>query len=403
MELNITLPIPVARALSVLEACGYEGFIVGGCVRDCLIGRTPNDWDITTNATPEQMKACFADFRVIETGIRHGTLTVIVDGMQLEITTYRNDGEYLDNRHPVQVTFSEHIEDDLSRRDFTMNAICYNENDGFTDIFSGKEDIERGVIRTVGDPERRFEEDALRILRGIRFAATLGFSIEDATAKAIKSKAHLLSAVSSERVATEWKKLIAGDAALRVISDYRDVIAVVIPELENPRIPDGEAFYSEGQQLRELMLFYLTHGQRAAKAYECAARRLKYDNKTLKFGVTVLENLTICDTHTDPGLKTMLMRLGKECADGVVRLAIMLTLCEKSAHIRLKELAEKSVWQLSALSVNGKDITSLGIRGEEVGRILNTILLMVLRDECANEKEVLISVAKRLKGDKNGV
>ena len=141
MELDITLPIPVLRALSVLESHGYEAYIVGGCVRDCLLDRTPNDWDITTSATPDEMKHCFADFRVIETGIRHGTLTVIIDRMQLEITTYRNDGEYLDNRHPVQVTFSRKIEDDLSRRDFTVNAMAYHPERGLVDLFDGREDL----------------------------------------------------------------------------------------------------------------------------------------------------------------------------------------------------------------------------------------------------------------------
>ena len=233
MELDITLPIPVARALSVLEACGYEGFIVGGCVRDCLLGRTPNDWDITTNATPEQMKFCFADFRVIETGIRHGTLTVIVDGMQLEITTYRNDGEYLDNRHPVQVTFSEKIEDDLSRRDFTVNAMAYHPARGMVDLFGGREDLQTQTIRAVGDAKTRFEEDGLRILRAIRFASVLDFEIESDTAKAVHDCKHLLSGIAAERIREEFCKLICGFGAVRILREYIDVVSVSCPNLHD--------------------------------------------------------------------------------------------------------------------------------------------------------------------------
>ncbi len=232
MEFDITLPTPVARALSVLEAYGYESYVVGGCVRDSLLGRVPNDWDITTNATPEQMKACFADFRVIETGIRHGTLTVIIDGMQLEITTYRNDGEYLDNRHPVQVTFSERIEDDLSRRDFTVNAMAYHPEKGLVDLFGGREDLQTKTIRAVGDAKIRFEEDGLRILRAIRFASVLNFDIAKDTAKAIRDCKNLLSGIAAERIREEFCKLICGPGAVRILRDYIDVIAIFLPELD---------------------------------------------------------------------------------------------------------------------------------------------------------------------------
>ncbi len=400
---EIRLPSAVSEIINRLNAHGHRADIVGGCTRDFLLGKIPSDYDITTDATPDELHEIFKDYKTADTGIRHGTLTVIIDGEPYEVTTYRLDGEYNDHRHPDSVSFTEILSEDLSRRDFTMNAICYNERDGFTDLFSGKEDVEQGIIRTVGDPERRFEEDALRILRGIRFAATLNFRIEEGTARAIKAKADLLLAVSSERVATEWKKLLSGVAALRVVSEYRDVISVVIPELENLCIPNDGAFYSQGASLRELMLFYLAHGEGAAGAYESAARRLKYDNKSRKFGVSVLESLPFCDTRTDVGLKTLLMRVGYDCAEGALRLATMLSLCEESALVRLQELSEESVWQLSELAVNGKDLSSLGIKGEEVGRILKALLAMVVREECGNKKQELISIAKRLKGDKDGV
>lgn len=400
---DIRLPDSVREIIERLNASGHRADIVGGCTRDFLLGKIPYDYDITTDATPDEMYEIFKNYKTVDTGIRHGTLTVIIDSEPYEVTTYRLDGEYNDHRHPDSVIFTELLSEDLSRRDFTMNAICYNDRDGFTDLFFGTEDIKKRIIRTVGEPERRFEEDALRILRGIRFAATLDFTIEANTAKALRSKAELLLAVSPERVCAEWKKLIGGSAAHRVISEYNDVIAVVIPELSNASFPDAEAFYSQSANLRELALFYLIHKERAAQAYDTAARRLRYDNKSRKYGCTVLENLTICDMHTDIGLKTLLMRIGCEYADGVVRLAAMLSLCKKSAILRLEYLSKESVWQLSELALNGKDLISLGIRGEEVGRILNELLSMVVRDSCANEKKELLSIAEQLKGEKNGV
>lgn len=400
---EIKLPSAVREIISRLNENRHRADIVGGCTRDFLLGKVPSDYDITTDATPCELHEIFKGYKTVDTGIRHGTLTVIIDGEPYEVTTYRLDGQYNDHRHPDSVSFTENLAEDLSRRDFTMNAICYNETDGFTDLFSGMEDIKKGIIRTVGDPERRFTEDALRILRGIRFASTLDFTIEENTSRAIKSKSTLLSAVSAERISTEWKKLLHGSAAYRIISEYRDVISVFIPELFGVCIPNEQAFLSQSANIRELALFFLAHKEHAAESYDIAARRLRYDNKSRKFGVTVLQSLTDFKADTDVELRTLLMKIGYECADGALRLATMLSLCEVSAINRLKEISEKSVWQLSLLAVNGKDLTNLGIRGEDVGRILNTLLTLVVNEECENEKERLISIAEELKGDKNGV
>ena len=225
-----------------LNSNGYRGDIVGGCVRDYLLGKEPNDFDITTDALPDEMRRIFSDLKTVDTGIKHGTLTVIVDSVQYEVTTYRIDGEYSDNRHPDKVSFTNKLSDDLSRRDFTVNAMCYNEHDGVTDMFGGKEDLSARIIRAVGDPVLRFHEDSLRILRALRFAATLNFEIEKNTADAIFKTSSLLKNVSRERVYTEWKKLICGVGASRIIREYGSVIEVVIPELtslSNCALPSG--------------------------------------------------------------------------------------------------------------------------------------------------------------------
>ena len=227
----IELPQTVQKAIDRLEAMGYEAYAVGGCVRDSILGRTPNDWDITTSARPEQTAAVFCDARTVETGVQHGTLTVILDGMPLEITTYRRDGAYADNRHPEQVTFSGCIEDDLCRRDFTVNAMAYHPKRGLVDLYGGQEDLARGVIACVGDAETRFHEDGLRILRAIRFASVLDFSVEAATADAVHVCCGLLQNIAAERIREELCKLICGKGAVRILREYADVIAQPMPEL----------------------------------------------------------------------------------------------------------------------------------------------------------------------------
>ena len=225
------LPDCVTMALSLLYAAGFEGYIVGGCVRDLLMGREVHDWDLTTNAVPQEVAAVFRDYKVVETGISHGTVTVLTGSTALEITTYRIDSEYSDNRHPDSVSFSRSIGDDLARRDFTINAIAYSTKNGLVDMFGGQKDIKKGVIRCVGDASKRFDEDALRILRALRFASTLGFTIDEDTATAIMQKRELLKNISAERINVEITKLLCGGGAGQVLRDYRNVLAVPVPEL----------------------------------------------------------------------------------------------------------------------------------------------------------------------------
>ena len=225
------IPKEAALALHTLQSNGHLAFVVGGCVRDSLLGRTPNDWDVTTSALPEEVADCFRNFRVIETGLQHGTLTVLVDGTPIEITTFRNDGIYLDHRHPVGVTFSNTVEDDLARRDFTVNAMAYHPERGLVDLFGGREDLKNRVIRCVGDPVTRFREDGLRILRAIRFASVLGFSLDEKTKAAVRSEKSLLEFIAPERIREEFCKLLCGVNAENVIREYVDVIGQFLPEL----------------------------------------------------------------------------------------------------------------------------------------------------------------------------
>ena len=227
------LPEPVLIALKKLNTNGFEGFIVGGCVRDLLLKRIPVDYDITTNALPLQIKDIFKEYRTIDIGIKHGTIAVIIGEMQLEITTYRIEGDYNDKRHPSNVVFSQNIVEDLSRRDFTMNAIAYNPQQGIIDVFDGQKAITQRKIVCVGDARLRFQEDALRILRAMRFSSQLGFQIEHETSVQIHELKHNLLEISSERIHVELDKLITGNGAFSVLTEYSDVIAVILPEIKD--------------------------------------------------------------------------------------------------------------------------------------------------------------------------
>lgn len=441
MELDITLPTPVARALSVLEACGYEGYAVGGCVRDSLIDRTPNDWDITTNATPEQMKACFRNFRVIETGIRHGTLTVIIDGTQLEITTYRNDGEYLDNRHPVQVTFSEKIEDDLSRRDFTVNAMAYHPQKGLVDLFGGRKDLEARIIRCVGDAQTRFEEDGLRILRAIRFASVLNFEIDEDTAKAIHNCRNLLAGIAAERIREEFCKLICGRGAVRILRDYIDVVSVFLPELDrcvgfeqNTKYHCYDVFehtlhalelyrgndlitalgillhdigkplcYTEDEQGGH----FKGHAPVGVEITREVLGRLRFDNETIRRMELLIE------WHDIPlsAEKKRVKRLMQKLTDADILRLLEIKRCDRLAHaVDYQELppelavipsvmeeirAEDACLSLRTLAISGNDLMALGIpRGKQIGEMLQSLLDDVIEERLPNEKNALLHAAK---------
>ena len=248
--MKINLPEKVNILIKQLESCGHEAFAVGGCIRDSIIGRIPNDWDLCTSASPDEMKECFAGFawppsdnadsgmsgsgrecRIIETGLQHGTLTILLDGDAFEITTYRIDGEYSDGRHPDEVAFTRSLEEDLARRDFTVNAMAYNDMVGLVDPFGGQSDLQAKILRCVGEPEKRFTEDSLRILRCIRFASQLDYVIENSTSEAMYTCLPLIDRVAVERIRVEFEKFLCGPAAVKVLRQHRDIIAHIIPEI----------------------------------------------------------------------------------------------------------------------------------------------------------------------------
>ena len=229
--MRFELPAGAAFIIDRLNKHGHRAYVVGGCVRDCLLGIMPKDWDICTSALPEEMQRIFRDQHVVETGLKHGTLTVVIDHIPYEVTTFRVDGEYTDHRHPDEVRFVRDVREDLARRDFTVNAMAYHPEEGLVDAFGGQEDLAAGIIRCVGEAERRFDEDALRILRALRFASTYCFAIEEHTAAAVHSLKETLADVAAERIRVELAKLLCGKGAGDILRSYHDVMGQVIPQV----------------------------------------------------------------------------------------------------------------------------------------------------------------------------
>lgn len=379
--------------LKRLNENGHRADVVGGPVRDFLRGVAPSDYDITTSATPEETKAAFADLRTVDTGIKHGTVSLILDGEPYEITTWRIDGEYKDARHPESVSFTKSIEEDLARRDFTMNAIAYNPRDGLTDPYFGREDIEKRIIRAVRDPYLRFSEDALRILRALRFSATLGYEIEENTAAALRAKSHLLRTISAERIFTEWKKLLSGDFAYEVISNFAEVISVFIPELSELRLPKKECF-ADDFFTRQTQIFYLSCADPAAD-YAESMKRLKTDTHTRTLGETVLVNSSKYKLSALSDAGIMLSALGEEAAKATARLDLSLGKIDKNAFSLIEEYLERAMpYRLSDLAICGDDIKALGISGRDIGKALSALLSAVISGEVENEKNALLEYIK---------
>ncbi len=388
------LPSGVKFIIDRLEAAGKAAHIVGGCVRDFLLSKKPFDYDITTSALPEDMKSIFSDVKTVETGIKHGTLTVVYEGEPYEVTTYRIDGEYEDHRHPKSVSFTDSLRGDLSRRDFTMNAIAYNERDGFVDLFGGIEDIKSKVIRAVGEPSCRFDEDALRILRAVRFSATLGFSIERGTAKSAAEKAHLLSSVSGERIYAEWKKLISGDFAYEVIRKHSEVMRELLFK-EAIIMPEESLFEGASPMARMLSLFALSTSD-ATLAFSKFTERMKTDSKTKKDGLAALSELS-CDMSEPKAVRRLLIKRGKETVGLIYELKQLMGMGNIVAKSELDEAALSGYpLSLSELSVDGEDMKALGFKGKAIGDTLLSLLYMAADGEIKNEREELRKAAKRL-------
>ncbi|TYC84215.1 HD domain-containing protein [Acetobacterium wieringae] len=441
MKLN--LPVAVEKAFKQLESCGFCGYLVGGCVRDFLLGTPPTDFDMTTDATPDEIIACFSDHRVVETGIRHGTVTVMIEGMAIEITTHRTEGDYSDNRRPDTVAFTRNLADDLARRDFTINAMAYHPKKGLIDLFAGSQDIKNKMIRCVGDPHQRMAEDALRILRGLRFAAVLGFTLETETGIAIRQNCGQLCYISAERIAAELDKLICGKNAKAIILAETTVLGVVIPELlpaknfdqMNPHhcydVLTHTAVAMETlapvPRLRWAMLFHdlgkpatftrdeagVGHFKGHSKVSEAMARaRLT----ALRIRKSIIDSVCLLIKYHDTliesdkkSVKRWLNRLSEPLFRDLIAIKRADNLAQapeyrdRLASLQRLEvlldqvITEAACFSLKDLAVNGHDLIDLGItNGAEIGWILNQLLAGVMDEVYQNEKEVLIEKAKEI-------
>ena len=402
------LPSNVTRIIDILNSGGHEAYVVGGCVRDALMGRAPEDFDITTSATPDQVKTHFS--HTADTGVAHGTVTVIYGDRSFEVTTFRQDGTYLDNRRPSHVTFTASLRDDLSRRDFTMNAIAFHPDVGFVDPFGGAADIASGSIRCVGEPSRRFGEDALRMLRAVRFAAQFSFAIEPATYAAIRENAHTLAKISAERIRVELVKLlISGDSAR-----FADLLATGLWQAIDPAsLPHFIGSFHRIQPLlavcdakahNRLSLFLLHLDD--AEVFRLL-RRLKFDNLTIKT-VRTLVNAANQTLGTDAySVRKALGTYGHDCLENILYLrrliaadaddAEALSCIDKVHRHMARILADGDAYTLSALAINGNELKRLGIsEGAQIGAILNCLLDEVCRDPSKNHPDQLISLAQYL-------
>ena len=367
------------EALNILSENGYYAYVVGGCVRDSLLFSIPKDWDITTQATPNQILDCFLNYKTIETGLKYGTVTVIIDEISIEITTYRIDGEYRDNRHPLGVLFTDELKKDLSRRDFTMNAIAYNTE--IVDYFCGVSDIKNKIIRTVGDPDKRFSEDALRILRGIRFASQLDFKIEENTGKSIIKNKGLLKSISRERINIELIKLLLGKNSYNVLIEYEEIIREIIPEIDSinrkMKSPENDIIISLALLLWE------------TESPENILKNLKFDKNTINMVTKIIKNKHVKNQKVE--LKRLLNKLGEPIVRRLLKI-------EKHDERLLDEIIEnKECYSLEALKLNGDDIKALGITdGKVVGEALNRILTLVIEEKIKNDREICVNYLKNL-------
>lgn len=396
--MKISIPANVLRAMGILEQNGHSAYAVGGCVRDSLLGNTPYDWDICTSALPEQTAECFDKFRIIPTGVKHGTLTVIVDE-PLEITTFRIDGDYLDNRRPSDVSFTRNLSDDLCRRDFTVNAMALSSSGEITDLYGGREDLAAKLIRCVGDAATRFDEDALRIMRALRFAATLGFEIEAKTAKAIHEKKHLLKKIAAERIQKEFTKMLTGNCC-EILAEFADVIRVFLPEVQTDSETLRRIAAAPDEPVLRLSLLF---GSTAAQAAADRLHALKYDNSTVNRVSLMLDSAQSAIGTERPQVKRLLNKYGEENAKTVLAYHLYserITDATYNAVVSAVNdiIASGECFTLSKLAVNGSDISALGIfPAKQIGKVLFALLEKVMDEETKNEKKSLISVARTLK------
>ena len=457
--MKIEIPTGAAYILQQLNKHGYEAYIVGGCVRDSLLGKQPNDWDITTSAKPEEVKAIF--HRTIDTGIQHGTVTVLVDREILddgrgspashtdyafEVTTYRVDGVYTDPRRPESVCFTASLEEDLKRRDFTINAMAYNPEQGVIDIFGGQEDLEKGIIRCVGEASERFDEDALRILRAVRFAAQLDFVIENQTREAMRDQAKFLKDISAERICTELTKMIVSKHPERLEEAYElGLTNIFLPEFDRMmQTPQNNPYhlYDVGRHTLQVMRavsatpvlryaallhdvgkpeckttdetgvdHFYGHQELSAKMARTILRRLKLDNDTINQVCRLVRNHDYGLSGGGPGMKSFrrfVAQLGAEHFADFLEIRKGDMAGQSAYHLEQRRqviahmeamyaeiIEQKQCLKLSELEISGKDLIAIGVKpGPDMGRILKALLDRVLEEPELNTREQLLAIVK---------
>lgn len=430
--------------INILIESGYKAYAVGGCVRNSILGIKINDVDITTSALPKEVETVLYNngVKYFETGLQHGTITAVINGENIEITTFRADGDYLDNRHPSSVSFVDDLKEDLSRRDFTVNALAYNENEGIVDIFGGIDDINNKIIRAVGDPVKRFNEDGLRIMRALRFASVLGFEIEENTKKAIFECKELLLNIAWERLFSELRKLLLGDGVEKILLDYREVIAVIIPEMKNcfdfpqvskwhiydvyTHIVKSVAVAPEKDYIRLALLFhdigkpeckttdekgqdhFKGHPKVSAEYAKVILNRFKVSNEIKNKVVSLVELHDYHITINSSNIKKWLRQLGDEFTlDFIdVKIADMKTHNLEYAQeeidelVRIKQEAVKIInsgepYKISDLKIKGNDLAELGYKGKEIQDELEFLIKQVSGNPKCNTYEWLIKQAKK--------
>lgn len=439
---KIEIPTRIKSALRKLHDAGYEAFVVGGCVRDALLGKEPHDWDITTSAVPNEIQNVFTDYQQINTGIKHGTVMVVIDGERIEITTYRIDGDYTDGRRPDTVSFTTNIVDDLARRDYSINA-CATTGTLLVDPFGGHDDIKNRLIRCVGDPVQRFTEDALRILRGIRFASVLNFKVEEETKKAMFECRDLLKNVSQERIAIEFCKTLLGINVRNAFLEFHEIFACIVPEIEdmvefkqNNKYHVYDVFEHSLKAvesiepditLRAAMFFHdiakprcysidenevghvYGHPDISAQMTEKILQRMKFSTTDIR---TIIELIKYHDTQigvNSKSVKKLLSKIGEAQFRRLLRVKRADVLAQNPiyANERLEKItnierilnkiiSESCCFTLRDLAINGDDLIQLGIpKGKKIGFILNQLLEMVLSEEVENNKDALIEKLPR--------
>lgn len=436
-----TIPEYVAFILTALETAGYEAWCVGGAVRDSLLGLPPGDWDIATSARPEQVQKLFPAY-THPTGLQHGTVTVTLPGWSgVEITTFRRDGAYLDGRHPDAVAFTSSLTEDLSRRDFTVNAMAVNREGVIADPWGGRADLRAGLLRAVGDPAFRFREDALRILRGLRFSARLGFALEDGTAAALRALASRLDGIAPERIRVELEGLLCGSHAARTLLAYPDVLGTVLPEIQPSVGFDQRTRYHcydvwehtaysvdavpPVPVLRWAMLLhdlgkpavftldaeghghFYGHWRESVRIAETILSRLRMDNARKAVILILVERHDAPLAFTRKAVRRNLSQYGEDILRQLLAVKRADTLAHAPAfrdrvslidqwEILLDEtLAAEDCFSLKQLAVKGGDLTALGLRGSVVGETLRTLLSLVINEDILNDRDILLDYVRR--------